>query len=142
MTRQSSVAALEALLAAVFVVAATLVTAVTSAGAAGRGPVPPRLAGLWAATLPNYPDVGLYKGRRKLRFGPGSKVQYIRPYEGPLAQDVSVNGSRITFMLGGECALPGTYLWRVTGQTLSFTKVQDKCRKREVLLVRKWTRVG
>jgi hypothetical protein len=141
MRRQRSVAGFGVLLAAVFVVAATLAFAVTSAGAADRGPVPPRLAGLWAATLPNYPDVGLYKGRRKLNFGPDSKMQYIRPYEGPLAQGVSVNGSRITFMLGGECAVPGTYIWRVTGQTLTFTKVQDTCRKRAVLLVRKWTRV-
>lgn len=105
------------------------------------GPVPPKLAGLWEATLVNYPAVGLYKGHYELRFGPGSQMHYLPPHEGPVAQAVSVNGNRITFMRSGVCTTPGTYVWSVTGKTLTFRKVTDACRKRVVQLVRTWTRV-
>jgi hypothetical protein len=124
----------------VMALAATL-TAV-AALSARTGPVPPRLAGIWAATLTNYPAVGLYKGRYKLRMGPGSTMQYIVPDEGPVSQGVSVAGNRITFMPSGVCLTPGTYIWKVEGKTLTFAKVRDACRKRVIQLVRQWTRVG
>jgi hypothetical protein len=119
--------------------AATL--AAVSALSAPIGPVPPRLAGIWAATLPNYPAVGLYKGRYKLRFGPGATMHYIVPGEGAVPQGVSVAGNRITFMPSGFCTGRGTYVWRVERKTLTFSKVRDTCRKRVIQLVREWTRV-
>lgn len=109
---------------------------------ARTGPVPPRLAGTWAATLTNYPAVGLYKGRYKLQMGPGSRMQYIVPDEGPVSQGVSVAGNRITFMPSGVCVTGGTYIWKVKGRTLTFARVRDACRKRAIQLVRQWTRVG
>jgi hypothetical protein len=111
------------------------------AQSAGTGPVPPRLAGIWAATLPNYPAVGLYKGRYKLRIGPGQTMQYIVPGEGAVPQGMSVAGNRITFMPSGVCSASGTYLWKVEGKTLTFSKLRDPCRKRVIQLVRHWTRV-
>jgi len=41
--------------------------------------VPSNLAGRWAATLVNYPAVGLYAGHYELTFGPGSEMQYVPP---------------------------------------------------------------
>src|SRR5262249_43116956 len=67
------------------------------------GPVLSRLAGTWAATLPNYPAVGLYKGRYRLRLGPGFTMRYIVPAEDAVPQRVSVFGNRITFMPSGVC---------------------------------------
>jgi hypothetical protein len=128
--------------AALVGVALAAILAVAPALSVRTGPVPPRLAGTWAATLPNYPAVGLYKGRYKLRMGPGSMMQYIVPVEGPVSQGVSVAGNRITFMPSGLCTTPGTYLWKVEGKTLTFAKVTDACRKRVIQLIRQWTRVG
>jgi len=104
--------------------------------------VPPRLAGVWGATLENHPAVGLYEGYYRLKFGPGAQMQYLPAHEGPVAQAVSVAGSRITFMRSGVCTTPGTYVWRVSRKTLTLTKVSDACRKRAVQLARAWTRVG
>lgn len=106
------------------------------------GPVLSRLAGTWAATLPNYPAVGLYKGRYRLRLGPGFTMRYIVPAEDAVPQRVSVFGNRITFMPSGVCLTSGTYVWNVHGNTLTFSKVTDACRKRVVQLVRRWTRIG
>lgn len=117
-------------------------TVVVQADAGPAGPVPPGLAGTWAATVPNYPAVGLYKGRYRLRFGPGSKMQYIVPGEGAVPQDVSVNGNRITFMPSGVCITSGRYTWTVAGRSLTFTNVNDGCRKRVLQLRRKWMRVS
>src|SRR5438067_791476 len=114
--------------------------AVQGAAGGARGPVPPKLAGVWGATLVNYPAVGLYKGYYRLKFGPGSQMHYLPAHEGPVAQAVSVSGSRITFMRSGVCTTPGTYVWNVTRKTLTFRKVSDACRKRVVQLVRTWTR--
>jgi hypothetical protein len=128
--------------AALVGVAFAAMLAAAPALSARTGPVPPRLAGTWAATLTNYPAIGLYKGRYKLRMGPGSTMQYIVPDEGAVPQSVSVAGNRITFMPSGVCLTPGTYIWKVEGKTLTFAKVRDACRKRVIQLVRKWTRVG
>ena len=109
---------------------------------ASAGPVPARLAGTWAATLSNYPELGLYAGRYRLRFGPGSAMHYIVPGEGAVPQGVSVTGNRITFMASGVCTTPGRYLWKIKGRMLTFTVVGDRCRKRVTQLRRTWVRVG
>ena len=123
-------------------IALAAILAVAPAISARTGPVPTRLAGVWAAALANYPAVGLYKGRYKLRMGPGSTMQYVVPAEGAVSQRVSVDGNRITFMPSGACLTPGIYIWTVKGKTLTFAKVTDACRKRVIQLVRRWTRVG
>jgi hypothetical protein len=46
------------------------------------------------------------------------------------------------FMSSGLCLASGTYRWEINGKFLTFAKVKDKCRKREIQLVRRWTRVG
>jgi hypothetical protein len=97
--------------------------------------------GTWGAILQNYPAVGLYKGRYRLKLGPGSIMHYIVPGEGAVAQGVSVSARRITFLASGVCSTAGTYTWSVKGNTLTFTKIRDRCEKRVVQLVRRWTRV-
>ena len=114
-----------------------------SALAAGLGPIPPRLAGTYAANVPNVLSVGLYAGRYKLKFEAGAKVfHYIVPGEGPIGQGVSVSGQRITFLPGGVCLTRGSYIWQVRGRILTFKKVNDACAKRAVQLVRRWTRTA
>ena len=85
-------------LAAIAVIPTAVVTHATDAQRSSGGAVPARLAGRWAATLVNYPRVGLYEGRYELKFGPDSEMYYIVPHEGAVAQGISVNGARITFM--------------------------------------------
>jgi hypothetical protein len=126
-------------------VAAVLALAIGVVGsvpAATSGPVPARLVGTWGATLPNYPAVGLYKGRYKLKIGPGSIMHYIVPGEGAIVQGISVSSTRITFRASGVCLTQGTYTWTVNSNTLTFEKVRDTCRKRVVQLVRRWTRLS
>jgi hypothetical protein len=114
----------------------------TPALATGRGQIPSRLAGTWAAQLPNYPHIGLYAGQYKLTFGPGLTVRYSVPGEGNIPQGVTVSGNRITFLLSGQCITRGTYIWTVKGKTLTFTKLTDACRVRALTLGRRWRRIG
>jgi hypothetical protein len=111
--------------------------------AADAAPVPPRLAGIYAAKVPYVPSVGLYPGRYKLKFDRGATVfHYIVPGEGAVPQGVNVSGQRITFMPSGVCKSPGTYIWKIQGKILTFKKLSDQCAKRVAQLVRRWTRAG
>jgi hypothetical protein len=106
-------------------------------------PPPARLVGTYAATLTkNYPAGGLYAGRYKIVIGPSPKITYIVPGEGPIPQDATFVGNRVTFFSSGACVTRGTYTWRLEGRTLTFTKIRDQCPHRALTLVLRWRRVG
>ena len=100
------------------------------------------MAGTYTAYIGNYPDLGIYAGRRKLTFGPGTTVRWTIPSEGNLTEGVTVSGNRITFLPAGVCLKSGTYVWTIEGKILTLTKVKDPCRKRATGLVRRWSRAG
>jgi hypothetical protein len=57
----------------------------------------------------------------------------------------AISGSTITFTpkKNGACATKGKYTFKLTGKTLTFTKISDTCAKRsDVLGARRWTKVG
>ena len=128
--------------AALAVALALALVATTASLAAEVGAVPPRLAGTYTAYIGNYPHLGIYAGRRKLTFGPGSTVVWTIPNEGHVKEGVTVSENRITFLPAGVCLTSGTYVWTVEGKILTLTKVKDLCRKRATGLVRRWTRTG
>ena len=89
-------------------VALALALVGTTASLAARvGAVPPRLAGTYSAYIGNYPDLGIYAGRRKSTFGPGSMVVWTVPSEGHIKEGVTVSGNRITFLPAGVCLTSG-----------------------------------
>jgi hypothetical protein len=57
----------------------------------------------------------------------------------------AISGSTITFTpkKNGGCKTKGKYTFKLTGKTLTFTKISDTCTQRsDVLAGRRWTKVG
>jgi hypothetical protein len=56
-----------------------------------------------------------------------------------------ISGSTITLTprKNGECKTKGKYTFKLTGKTLTFTKISDTCTQRsDVLAARRWTKIG
>jgi hypothetical protein len=127
---------------ALLLAAVILLFSVSTAVAASNAPAPAGLAGSYTATLPNYPNLGLYKGLYMVVLGPGSTLANHIPGQGVYKFSASYVGHRITVGLGGDCTAPGIYTWTQHGMKLDIKKVRDSCSARATLLARRWTRLS
>src|ERR1700690_235795 len=107
---------------------------VPSAAAANLTPAPARLVGTYTATVPNYPDLGWYKGRYKLILGPKSTFAvHDIPGLPNITYGASYPGNHIPLPYGQGCATPGTYAWTLHGTKLDIKLVSDPCRGRAAM---------
>ena len=130
------------------VIAATAVTS-TSATPKTRSAVPARLVGKWgktitAATWRKHQISYEPAGRFSIAITTKGVLSLFAPTYGFLTtMNVAARGASVIFgpTADGFCAGNGSYKWKVSGRTLTLSRIKDDCDARWVLFTSgPWTR--